>query len=149
VYFLEFALKIISKENSGKSKRALETQVEKIIGTRKVVLAHSFYTVSVLLNVDIDSLCDELFNNIKPTKLYPISESENKLSDFLSPFVQDIKVISSAVAIKNSRLSRLLSGEFKHLYPNEVYSMAIFFGLKPNQLFCYFYGEGERPIVGV
>ncbi|MBC9795120.1 hypothetical protein [Sinomicrobium weinanense] len=148
-YFLEFVLKIISKEYSGKSKRELETVVRDILGMRNLVLAESFYGVLQLLNMNIDVLCDKLFKDHKFTRLHLVSESGNKLKDFLSPFVQGTKDVASAANIENTRLSRLLKGEFMHLYPNEVYGLSKSLGLKPSQLFYYLYGDGERPVVGV
>ncbi|MDG3584708.1 hypothetical protein OSR52_02425 [Galbibacter sp. CMA-7] len=94
-------------------------------------------------------MCDELFKKHKFTLLHLESDSNNKLKDFLSPFVQGTKDIASAANIENTRLSRLLSGEFIHLYPNEVYGLAKSLSLKPSQLFHYLYDDGKRPIVGV
>lgn len=148
-YFLKFALEIVLKEYTGESKLEYEVLVKDILGTRKFVLAESFYKVLQLLNVNIDVSCDKLFQNHTFTLLDLRPESNNKLKDFLSPLVQDTKDVASAAKINNSRLSRLLSGEFKHLYPNEVYGLAKSLGLKPSQLFYYFYGNGKRPIVGV
>ena len=146
---MEFVLKIISKEYTRKFKLEREDLVKGILGKRKLVLAESFYKVLHLLNVNIDASCDKLFGDHKYTPIDLKSESNNKLKDFLSPFVQDTKDVASASNIENSRLSRLLSGEFKHLYPNEVYGLAKSLGLKPSQLFHYLYGDGERPVVGV
>jgi len=148
-YFLECVLAIRSKELTESSKQEIESQIKDLLGTRKFILAESFYNVLISLNIDIDDFCDNIFGKLKITTLYPLPESDNKLNDFISPFVQDTKEIASAIVVDNSRLSRLLSGEFKHLYPNEVYSIAIFFGLRPQQLFQYLYGGGMRPIVGL
>lgn len=148
-YFLGLALKVISKEYSGKSKPELEILVRDILGKRNLVLAESFYGVLQLLNMNIDVTCDKVFKEHKFTRLHLVSESGNKLKDFLSPFVQGTKDVASAANIENTRLSRLLKGEFMHLYPTEVYGLAKSLGLKPSQLFHYFYGDGERPVVGV
>lgn len=148
-YFLECVLAIKSKEFTENSMREIESQIKDLLGTRKFILAESFYNVLLILNIDIDDFCDNIFGNLKITALYPLPESDNKLNDFLSPFVQDTKEIASAIGVDNSRLSRLLSGEFKHLYPNEVYSIAKFFGIRTLQLFQYLYGGGMRPIIGL
>lgn len=146
--FLGFVLKIIAKEYRGKSKRDLEAKVKDMLGTRKLVLAASFYNVLKLLNADVDVACDKLFKNHKFSLLDLLPESDNRLKDFLSIFIQETKDIASAAKIENTRLSRLLSGEFMHLYPDEVYGLAKSFSLNPSQLFDYFYGDGDRPVVG-
>lgn len=146
--FFGFVQEIISKESTGKSKQELESQIKDILGSRKTVLAESFYGVSIILNVDIDILCDNLFKNHDVDILYPIVESDNKLHVFLEPFIIGSTKIASTMGAGNSRLSRLLDGQFKQLYPFEVYSMAKAFKLRPRQLFDYLYGNGKRPRVG-
>lgn len=146
---LSFVLKIASKDYSSKSRRELETQVRKMLGSRKLVLAVSFYNVSTLLDLDIDAFSERFFGNYKFKKLDLTPTSDNRLKDFLTPYTRDVKEISTAANIENTRLSRLLSGEFAHLYPSEVYGLAKAFGLNPSQLFDFFYGKGPRPVVGV
>ncbi|MCX2681908.1 hypothetical protein OOZ15_18290 [Galbibacter sp. EGI 63066] len=63
------------------------------------------------------------------------------------PTIRCTKYVASAANIENTRLSRLLSSEFIHLYPNEVYGLAKSISLEPSQLFHYFYGDGKRPVV--
>lgn len=149
ITFLDFALKIVSKNYTGKSKRDVETQIKKTLGTRKLILATSFYSVLKLLDLDVDLLSEKFFKNHKFSPLDLTPESDNRLKDFLSPYILDVKTVSNAANIENTRLSRLLSGEFTHLYPNEVYGLSKAFGLNSSQLFEYFYGNGSRPVVGV
>lgn len=147
--FLDYILKIVSKSYSGKSKREVETRIKKILGSRKHILATSFYNISQLLAIDIDALSEKFFKNRKFTVLDLAPTSDNRLKDFLSPHIRDVKEVSIAANIENTRLSRLLSGEFTHLYPSEVYGLAKAFILEPSQLFNYFYGNGPRPVVGM
>ncbi|EKF55077.1 hypothetical protein I215_09451 [Galbibacter marinus] len=147
--FLEFALEILSKEYAGESKRELVTNIKDILGTRKIVLAESFYQIILMLKLDIDSVCEILFKEHKVVVLNLVQESDNKLKDFLTPFIYDSSIIASSACIENTRFSRLLKGEFVKLYPSEVYGIAKSFNLMPHQLFHYFYGQGERPLIGV
>ncbi|MCL6220664.1 hypothetical protein [Zunongwangia pacifica] len=148
-FFLKFIFKLISKEYSGKSKKKLENVIEDIVGTRNLVLAESFYNVTQLLNINIDVVCDKLFKDYKFKRLHLISESDNKLKNFLSPFVKGSKDIALAANIENTRFSRLLKGEFVHLYPSEVYGISKSLDIKPSQLFNYLYGDGERPKIEI
>ncbi|MBD1431768.1 helix-turn-helix transcriptional regulator [Sphingobacterium sp. DN00404] len=148
-FFSSFVLKSLSKKFSGKEKRELELRIKELLGTRRNILARNFYDVITLLSLDIDLICEKLFKEHKFTPIRAVGDSSNKLRLFLSIFLQDITRIASATGIENSRLTRLLSGEFKNLYPDEIYGLAKAFGLKPSQLFDYFYGDGKRPVVGM
>jgi hypothetical protein len=147
-FFSTFILKSISKRFSGKEKRDFELRVKELLGTRKNILARNFYDVITLLGLDIDLICEKLFKKHKFKLIRHVGDSSNKLRFFLSIFLQDVTQIALATGIENSRITRLLSGEFKNLYPDEVYGLAKAFDLKPSQLFEYFYGDGERPVVG-
>lgn len=147
--FLEFALEIVSKEYKGKTKLDLVTNIKDILGTRKFVLAEPFYHIVLMLNLDMDSVCEIMFKDHKLVTLNLVRESNNKLQDFLYPFINDSRIIASSANIEYTRLSRLLKGEFVNLYPNEVYGIAKSFNLLPNELFQYFYGRGDRPVIGI
>lgn len=147
--FLKFILKISSKSLVGKEKRNLESDLKNRLGTRKHVHASTFFDTINLLNLDIDSLCEKLFNDDYFKEIDFSMQSGNKLKDFLSIYTRDVTSVAHSAGIENSRLNRLLSGEFKHLYPDEVYGLAKAFRVKPSQLFEYFYGDGERPVVGI
>lgn len=147
--FLEFALEIVSKEYTGKTKLDLVINIKDILGTRKFVLAEPFYHIVLMLKLDIDSVCEIMFKDHKLVTLNLVRESNNKLQDFLYPFINDSRIIASSANIEYTRLSRLLKGEFVSLYPNEVYGIAKSFNLLPNELFQYFYGHGERPVIGI
>lgn len=147
-FFKHLSIKVL-KNYSGRAKLKLEEEIRQNIGTREFVVAGAFYNTLVSLNEDIDETCNTLFKKLSIHKLDILPESDNKLMDFLTPFTKDSKEISSAMGIESPRLSKLKSGESKSLFPNEVYSLAKAFSLKPSELFDYFYGDGERPKVGV
>lgn len=147
--FLDSMLRKLARAYTGKSRRELEAKIREILGSRKLVLAVSFYNVIQLLDLDIDELSEHFFKTHSFSLINLAPESENRLKDFLTPYIQDLKNISKASNIENTRLSRLLSGEFINLYPSEVYGLAKSFGLNPSQLFDYLYGDGDRPVVGL
>lgn len=69
------------------------------------------------------------------SNIYPYLNSQNQISD------------SSKIIAK--RFNRLFSGELNGLYADEIYGLSQALARKPSQLFEYFYGEGERPIIGL
>lgn len=147
--FLDYLLKVITRNFTGKVKRELERQIEEFLGSRKLVLATTFYHALQALELDIDKTSEKFFKNHMFTLINLRPETDNRLRDFLAPHILGVKNVSVATNIEYTRLSRLLSGEFSHLYPNEVYGLAKAFSLNPSTLFEYFYGDGPRPVVGL
>ena len=69
--------------------------------------------------------------------------------NLISRYLNSQNQISESSKVSSKRFNRLFAGELKELYADEVYGLAKAFDLKPNQLFDYFYDNGERPVVGV
>ncbi|MGE8425055.1 MAG: hypothetical protein ACN6PI_19625, partial [Sphingobacterium siyangense] len=58
--------------------------------------------------------------------------------------------IASAIGASGSRISRIRHAtDETDFYPYQVYALAKISQIKPTQLFDYFYGEGERPVIGL
>ena len=67
------------------------------------------------------------------------------LFDYFKPqnFIED------KTEIDNVRLNKLLTDPLKRPYAEELYNIAKLLQIKPSQLFEYFYGDGERPMIGL
>lgn len=148
-YFKNFIFKSLTKRGSSGEKRKLEKEIDKLLGTRDLVLGKTFYTIVNLVKLDIDDVCLNLFSNETSSNITLFPESENKINDFISTYLGDLKLVSEASGIEYNRLTKLFNGEYKNAYPQDVNGLAIAYGLKPSQLFEYFYGNGKRPIVGI
>lgn len=107
-----------------------------------------FYTILKKLEVDIDDACNVLFSELEPTPLKDLDGDESKLAKFLVPYTRTDSEVSEASLIDGARFSRVKNKLLPDLYAFEVHGLAKAFGLKPSQLFDYFYGDGPRPVVG-
>ena len=108
-----------------------------------------FYKVLKFLNEDIDKICKTFYSQNAAHILDSFKSTENRFINLISPFLNSQNQISESSQINSKRFNRLFAGELKELYADEVYGLAKAFDLKPSQLFNYFYGDGERPVVGV
>lgn len=147
--FKIFILKSLTKKYSSGEKRKLEKEIDKLLGTRELVLGKTFYTIVNLVKLDINEVCLNLFSNATPSNLILFPDSDNKINNFISTYLGDLRLVSEASGIEYNRLTKLFNGEYKNAYPEDVNGLAIAYGLKPSQLFEYFYGEGPRPIIGI
>ena len=141
--------KILKKELKGRKLEQKFKELSQLIGDRQYVLGRVFYSVSKSLDIDIDLLCTKVFKDYKWLPLFNNVEFQTKIQTFIYPYVNSANNISVAAGIEKTRFSRLQKGELKELYADEVYGLARAFDLKPSQLFEYFYGDGERPVVGI
>ncbi|MGA6119797.1 helix-turn-helix domain-containing protein [Sphingobacterium anhuiense] len=57
--------------------------------------------------------------------------------------------IEHNTGIDNVRLNKLLTDPKKRPYAEELNNIAKLMGIKSSQLFEYFYGDGERPVIGL
>lgn len=108
-----------------------------------------FYNVLTYLNEDIDMICKSFFRQHNAQILDSLKKTDNKFFNLISPYLNSQNQISERSQIKSKRFNRLFSGELKELYAEEIYGLATAFGVEPSQLFEYFYGDGERPVVGM
>jgi len=145
--FRDFVLNEIKQTHTNSEKRRLGKEIDKLLGSRDLVLGKTFYLVIKLLNLNIDTVCFTLFPKQSSSGLNLFPESNNKIYNFISTYIGDLKLLSKATGIEYNRLTKLFNGEYKNAYPEDVNGLAIAFNLKPSQLFEYFYGDGERPII--
>lgn len=106
-----------------------------------------FYIVLKDLEQDIDKACDTLFIDYKWNKIEGESEG-TKLAQLISSFARSEAQIASAAGIKKARFNRVKNDSDEDLYASEVYGVAKVLDIRPKLLFEYFYGEGNKPIIG-
>jgi len=149
--FKEFVDKILTDKFRGKMDYGeIQKKVKQILKDETTRLtAKSFYNVLLLLNQSVDILCCKFFQGHPAKKLESLGQSPNKLQNLFNPLLNSRAQLSKASGIKETRLGELFQKKFDEIYASEVYGLAIAAGLKPSQLFNYFYGDGERPVVGV
>ncbi|TJZ60059.1 hypothetical protein FAZ15_14335 [Sphingobacterium olei] len=135
--------------NRNEESEAILELISGIIGDRSFIMGKVFNAVANIAEIDIDLLCSELFEDYKWELVIDLSKAKTKLQAFIMIYANSNNSISTASGMEKSRFSRLQNGELQELYADEVYGLAKAFGLKPSQLFNYFYGDGERPVVGL
>lgn len=109
----------------------------------------TFYTILKRLEGDIDKACSTLFEDYNWTKIKKTTSGGTKLAQLVSSITKSEAEIATAAGIKKVRFNRVKNSEVEDLYAYEIYGLAKAFGLKPSQLFDYFYGDGERPLIGM
>ncbi|WP_437920416.1 helix-turn-helix domain-containing protein [Sphingobacterium sp. LRF_L2] len=135
---------------SDEEKRFLQQKINDTIGTSaQSFSAIKFLIVAKLIKIDIDDLCENVFHDHKWKKLDWSTFGTNHLKTFLTPFTFSQNSIAEYAGIEKARLSRVMNGLLETLYPHEVYGLAKAFDLNPSELFDYFYGNGEKPLVGL
>src|SRR5690606_28259922 len=110
--------------------------------------ALSFYKVLQIIGDDFDTVCMVFFKDHSAFRLESLNHNANKLDSLFSPLINSRKELSKASFIKETRLSELFKKRFDQLYAYEAFGLSIAAGLKPSQLFDYFYGSGNRPLIG-
>lgn len=108
-----------------------------------------FYEILLYTGLDIDKLCVEYFIEKGSSVLTSLTSSENLFRNLISPHINSQNQFSKSSDIKDKRFNRLFSGELTDLYAHEVNDIAIALNTKPSLMFKYFYGNGERPIIGL
>ncbi|GGH10450.1 hypothetical protein FAZ19_01215 [Sphingobacterium alkalisoli] len=149
--FKLFVENILSKKFKGKFNYSdIKGRVETILlGETSRLTAKSFRNVISTLDEDFDKFCKLFFKNHPASKLKSLENNTNKLEILFNPLLNSKAQLSKASCIKETRLGELFKNRFNELYAYEAYGLAIAVGLKPSQLFNYFYGDGERPLVGI
>lgn len=145
--FIDFLKKINDNKSNAKQHYDAFNEIRQTIDNRKYVTGEFFYEAIIKLHLDINIITKDLFSKKGEKKTPFIEGQNNKFRDFISPFSIEMKEIAKIMDAIPSRATKLKTGESKVLYPHEFYGLAIAFGLKPSQLFEYFYGDGERPLV--
>lgn len=111
--------------------------------------ARTFFNVIKYLELDLKTICNLFFRTIPSIELKSIKSSGNKLKNLLGPYFNSKLELVSASGIKETTLNELFENKFDRIYAYEVCAIAISFGIEPHILFNYFYGDGERPIIGL
>lgn len=111
--------------------------------------AKTFFNVIKSLELDLEIICNLFFKTIPSTKLKSIKSSKNKLEDLLGPYFNSKLELVTSSGIKETTLNELFDNKFDRIYAYELSAIAISFGIEPHIMFNYFYGDGERPIIGL
>lgn len=149
--FKDFIEIILEKKFRGKFNYSeINTTIENIlINETSKLTAFSFYKVLQIIGDDFDKICLAFFKDHSAFKLESLNHNANKLDNLFAPLINSRKELSKASSIKETRLSELFKKRFDHLYAYEAFGLSIAAGLKPSQLFEYFYGDGPRPVIGI
>ena len=151
--FKSYTESILNKKYKGKfSYSDIKEKIEGILkGETSKLSAKSFYEVILALDEheNLDNLCKNFFKGHPAFKLTSLENHKNKIQTLFKPMINSKRELSGASGIKETRLGEVFDERYNEMYSYEVYGLAIAGGLKPSQLFDYFYGDGPRPLVGV
>ncbi|QIH31632.1 helix-turn-helix transcriptional regulator [Sphingobacterium sp. DR205] len=136
--------RILIEENKHNELSNVKDRIDSIIGDRKFVTGRVFYTVAQIVNIEIESLCNKVFNDNKFNLVIDFSKAKTKLQAFIMIYANSNNHISRASGIEKSRFSRLQNGEVQEIYADEVYALAKSFNISPSLLFEYLYGENKE-----
>ncbi|MNJ96980.1 hypothetical protein D3C87_147150 [compost metagenome] len=149
--FKGFIEVVLEKKFRGKFNYSeIKNKIEGIlINETSKLTALAFYKTLQIVNNDFDKMCIAFFKGHPAYKLESLNHNANRLDNLFTPLLNSRKELSKASSIKETRLGELFTKRFDQLYAYEAYGLSIAAGLKPSQLFDYFYGEGERPVIGL
>lgn len=149
--FKLFIQKILDKKYKGKLIYSeIKDKIDVILKNETSRLsALSFFKTLLVINEDLDKSCKVFFKGHPAFILNTLQQNSNKLDNLFSPLLNSKAELSKACAIKETRLSELFQKRFDQLYAYEAFGLSIAVGIKPSQLFKYFYGDGERPVIGL
>ena len=99
------------------------------------------FEVADLLQLNIDELCEQLFNDYACKRIYTERKDARKLDYFLSLFTNSETKLAEAAHIDKGRLNRIKNNENEDLFSFEVYGLAKALGLSPTTVFQYLYGD--------
>ncbi|MDR2273898.1 MAG: hypothetical protein LBF27_23525 [Sphingobacterium sp.] len=109
-----------------------------------------FYLVLKELDRDINIACEDLFHDYTYPGLRSPTENLTQFAKFISGISLTDGEIAFAIGASGSRISRIRhANDETDFYPYQVYALAKISQIKPSQLFDYFYGDGERPVIGL
>lgn len=109
-----------------------------------------FYLVLKELDADINIACEDLFHDYTYPGMKSPAEDLTKFAKFISGISLTDGEIASAIGASGSRISRIRhANDGTDFYPYQVYALAKISQIQPSQLFDYFYGDGERPMIGL
>ncbi|GGH29814.1 hypothetical protein FAZ19_21795 [Sphingobacterium alkalisoli] len=109
-----------------------------------------FYLVLKRSGEDIDLTCETLFSDYVYPGLSKPQKDQTKLATFISGITLSDGELAEAIGTNPTHFSRSKNHmNHEDLFAFEVYALAKISNVKPSQLFNYFYGDGEQPLVGV
>lgn len=149
--FEVYILDIVQRKftDSAECKSITEKVLEILSKSSTRLDGQIFYDILKFINLDIDNICEQYFQDKNSKVLNSLTASSNLFRDLISPYVNSQNQLSDSSDIKGKRFNRLFSGELSELYAHEVYDLSIALNAKPHILFEYFYGNGERPTIGM
>lgn len=108
-----------------------------------------FYLVLKRIGEDIDLTCELLFSDYDYPGLTKPQQDQTKLATFISGITLSDGELAGAIGTNPTHFSRAKNYiNEEQLFAFEVYALAKISNIQPSILFEYFYGDGERPVVG-
>lgn len=148
--FRKLVNSVIKKRTSNKSEydREKDKYQSAISDLGSELYGRMFYLVLKDLGENIDDICNRLFKDHQWNHIADINRDHTKLAQFISLYTNSEMKVASAAGIEKGRFNRIKNDRKEDLYAWDVYGLAKAFRLQPSQLFEYFYGDGQRPVVG-
>lgn len=104
----------------------------------------AFFVITHALGLDLTDTCHQFF---KDSPAIQLKSSNNDVEKLFGIFFNTKENLSSATGLSETSIHRLLNKSFDLLYANEVYALALAFGMAPNLLFEYCYGDQKKKFV--
>ena len=138
----------LNKDNKEETKDRIQDLITKN-GSDKF-FGKMFYITLTELKKDIDIACEDLFHDYEYEGIKPTNKNNSKFSIFVSGISLNDADIANAIGASGSRVSRVRNNtDETDFYPYQVYALAKISNILASQLFDYFYGDGERPVIGL
>lgn len=139
---IEF-IKINDTEIGGVSKKIDE--IETLFKGKKYLFGKLFYSLYKEYGFDLNSFCKSVFIASKAKMITSSTDSTNRLTLFLSPFLNSQKTFYASADIEKTRFSRILKlGRLDEIYADEIYGIAVAIDVEPLVLFEYFFEKDKH-----
>lgn len=152
IEFIRYIAKWVKKQHKSmaeyeQAQSAVDSLISQLGGE---LTGKLFHAVLQLVKLDIDIACQDLFSDYKLNALPPPKLGSSKLGIFISGVTRSEEDLAKAIGVSKTHFSNSKNDkDGEELFAYEIYALAILFNLKPSQLFEYFYGDGERPVIGL
>lgn len=140
ISFKRFVENILDKKHKGKfSYSDIKQQILAVLekDTSKLS-AKSFYKVILVLDEDLDKICERFFEGHPARKLDSLEKHANKMQRLFGPLMNSRKQLSEASGIKDTRLGEVFKERFEEMYAYEVFGLAVAGGFKSSDLLIIF-----------
>ncbi|ERJ57683.1 MarR family transcriptional regulator [Sphingobacterium paucimobilis] len=120
-------------------------EIEALFKGKKYLFGKLFYNLYKEYGFDLNSFCKSVFIASKAKMIISSTDSTNRLTLLLSPFLNSQKTFYASADIEKTRFSRILKlGRLDEIYADEVYGIAVAIGVEPLVLFEHFFEEAKH-----